>query len=226
MLEKTLTPILRSFALATCLGVFAVGCAPDTDSSDASDPAGESLTNDEEKTTPQEQPMTEQAEVTTGPLQFTMKDISGNEIPLKQYKGKVLLMVNTASKCGLTPQYEGLQTLHEKYAEQGLSILGFPANEFGNQEPGTNEQIAQFCEKNYGVEFDMFSKIVVKGEDMHPLYAYLTQLDAKPKGAGDVSWNFEKFLIGRDGQVVARFNPRVKPSDPKLVEAIEAELAK
>ena len=137
-----------------------------------------------------------------------------------------MLIVNTASKCGLTPQYKQLEALHEEYGAQGLAILGFPANEFGKQEPGTNSEISQFCAKNYGVKFDMFEKVVVKGEGICPLYQYLTSKETNPDHAGEISWNFEKFLIGRDGKIVARFAPRVKPSDEKVVAAIKAELAK
>jgi glutathione peroxidase len=157
-------------------------------------------------------------------LNFTMKNINGESVALGGYKGKVLLVVNVASKCGLTPQYKGIQGLYEKYGKDGFMVLGFPANEFGKQEPGTEDEIKAFCKKNYGVTFDMFSKVVVKGDDICPLYKYLTSLDAKPAGKGDISWNFEKFLIDRQGNVVGRYSPRTKPA--KLVESIEKELAK
>ena len=159
-------------------------------------------------------------------LNFNMKRLGGKEASLSQYQGKVVLIVNTASECGLTPQYETLQGLHEKYAPQGLAILGFPANEFGAQEPGTNPEIAEFCKTNYGVEFDMFAKVVVKGQGQCPLYQYLTSKETNPKFAGPITWNFEKFLIGRNGEVVARFAPRVKPDSAEVLQAIEAELAK
>lgn len=159
-------------------------------------------------------------------LSFQMKSLDGKPVDLAKYKGKVVLMVNVASKCGLTPQYKQLEALHEKYADQGLAILGFPANEFGRQEPGTDEQIAEFCEKNYGVKFDMFSKVVVKGEGQCDLYKFLTSKETNPDFAGPISWNFEKFLISRDGKVVQRFSPRVPPNDAKVIAAIEAELAK
>jgi glutathione peroxidase len=159
-------------------------------------------------------------------LQFKMKSIDGKPVELaKKYDDKVLLVVNVASQCGLTPQYEQLQALHEKYAEKGLCVLGFPCNQFGSQEPGTPEQIVSFCKKNYGVDFDLFEKIEVNGAGACDLYKYLTALDAKPKGAGDVSWNFEKFLIGRDGKVKARFEPRVAPDDKAVTQLIESELA-
>ncbi|MGH7213349.1 MAG: glutathione peroxidase [Tepidisphaeraceae bacterium] len=160
-------------------------------------------------------------------LNFTMKSLNGKPINLSEkYKGKVVLMVNVASKCGLTPQYKQLQALHEQYTEKGLSILGFPANDFGAQEPGTDEQIAEFCERNYGVDFDMFSKITVKGDAKHDLYKVLTTAQGEQVKPGEISWNFEKFLIGRDGQIVARFSPQTKPDAPEVTGAIEAELAK
>lgn len=159
-------------------------------------------------------------------LNFEMKSLTGKPINLADYAGKVVLVVNVASKCGLTPQYEALQGLHEKYADQGLAVLGFPANEFGKQEPGSDDEIAAFCEANYGVEFDMFSKVVVKGDGICPLYEFLTSEETNPEFAGEISWNFEKFLIGRNGEVVARFSPRVKPDSDEVVQAIEAELAK
>jgi glutathione peroxidase len=159
-------------------------------------------------------------------LNFTMPSLTGKPVELAKYQGKVVLIVNVASQCGLTPQYEGLEDLHQKYSKEGLAILGFPANEFGKQEPGTNEEIASFCKKNYGVDFDMFSKVVVKGDGQCDLYKFLTSKETNGKFAGDISWNFEKFLIGRNGEVVARFAPRVAPEDPQVVKAIEAELAK
>jgi glutathione peroxidase len=159
-------------------------------------------------------------------LNFKMKKLDGKEVNLADYQGKVILFVNVASQCGLTPQYEGLEALHEKYGKEGLAIIGVPANEFGKQEPGTNAEIATFCEKNYGVKFDMLSKVVVKGEGICPLYKHLTSKETDPKFAGDISWNFEKFLVGRNGEIVARFKPKVEPQDEEVVSAIEAELAK
>src|SRR5438874_2741984 len=155
-------------------------------------------------------------------LNFTMNSISGKAVDLSKYQGRVVLMVNVASQCGFTPQYEGLEGLHKKYVAKGLSILGFPANEFGAQEPGTNSEIAQFCKQNYGVEFDMFSKIVVKGPGQAALYKYLT---GHPKFPGQVDWNFEKFLVGRNGEVIGRFKSEVEPDSKQLLGAIETALA-
>uniref|UniRef100_A0A7C4LJ46 Glutathione peroxidase n=1 Tax=Schlesneria paludicola TaxID=360056 RepID=A0A7C4LJ46_9PLAN len=156
-------------------------------------------------------------------LNFKMKSLAGKDIDLAQYQGKVLLIVNVASQCGATPQYRQLQELHEKYAGQGLAVLGFPCNQFGAQEPGTAEEIAAFCKDNYAVTFDMFAKIDVNGEQAAPLYKLLT---TKAPKTGPVKWNFEKFLIGRNGEIVARFPTNVKPDAPEVIRAIEAELAK
>jgi glutathione peroxidase len=163
---------------------------------------------------------------TAGPLQFTVKDIDGKDVDLAQYKGKVVMIVNVASKCGNTPQYKQLEDLNKKYKEQGLVILGFPANQFGSQEPGTDAEIKEFCTSTYQVDFPMFSKIVVKGKGQADLYKYLTSKETDPAHAGDISWNFEKFLIGRDGQIVNRFKPKTKPDAPEVVKSIETELAK
>jgi glutathione peroxidase len=150
-----------------------------------------------------------------GVYDFSVTDHQGQERSLKDYAGSVLLIVNTASKCGLTPQYEGLQALYTQYGDKGLQVLAFPCNQFGEQEPGTNAEIQAFCQTNYGVTFPVFSKIDVNGETAHPLYQYLTGL-AEP---GPIQWNFTKFLFDRDGQFVARFEPRVPPAE--LVPAIE-----
>lgn len=159
-------------------------------------------------------------------LDFKMKSLAGKDVDLGQYKGKVVLIVNVASKCGLTPQYKQLESIYEKYSKDGLTILGFPCNQFLQQEPGTAEQIEQFCRINYGVTFPMFAKVEVNGEGACPLYKYLKPLSTKPKGPGDIEWNFEKFLLDRSGKVVARFAPRTKPDDPEVIKAVEAELAK
>jgi glutathione peroxidase len=171
--------------------------------------------------------------------------MDGSEATLADYRGQVLLLVNVASKCGLTPQYEGLEKLFEQHRDAGLTVIGFPANDFGDQEPGSNGEIAQFCSMTYGVAFPLAEKVSVKGPDQHPLYAALTAaapgasdpgqgaMLAKLAGYGfkqdkpsDVLWNFEKFLVGRDGSMVARFNPDVAPDHPDLVAAIEKELAR
>ncbi|KAA0235787.1 MAG: Thioredoxin/glutathione peroxidase BtuE [Acidimicrobiales bacterium] len=138
--------------------------------------------------------------------------------------GSVSLMVNVASKCGLTPQYAGLQGLHERYSDRGFSVLGFPCNQFLEQEPGTPEEIREFCSTNYGVTFPLFEKIEVNGDGRHPLYEMLTRTADAEGHAGDIRWNFEKFLVGRDGEVIARFSPQTEPDAPEIVEAIEAAL--
>lgn len=158
-------------------------------------------------------------------LNFTMKSLAGQDVSLSKYQGKVVMIVNTASKCGYTPQYAGLEALHKKYAAQGLAILGFPANDFGQQEPGSDSEISEFCRKNYGVEFDMFAKVPVTGEKKCALYEYLTSAQTNPKFAGAVKWNFEKFLIGRDGEILNRFRSGVAPDAPELVQTLEAALA-
>jgi glutathione peroxidase len=175
---------------------------------------------------------------------YPIQKADGSTTTLNEYAGKVLLVVNVASKCGLTPQYDALQSLFARYREKGLMVLGFPANEFLKQEPGTDAEIQEFCRLNFGVEFPVFAKVVVKGPGQHPLYQYLTQtrpqaqpaggwlnalmtlLRPKPKTQGDISWNFEKFLVSRQGEVVARFAPGIKPEDPRIVTAIEKELGK
>ena len=157
-------------------------------------------------------------------LHGTTKSLAGQEVDLTRYQGQVLLIVNVASECGYTPQYKGLQALYEKYGPSGFRVLGFPCNQFGRQEPGTSEQIAQFCQKNYGVTFDMFEKIDVNGKNQCDLYGYLTSSDTNPNGAGPIQWNFEKFLVARDGTVVARFGSGVAPESTSLVEALERAL--
>lgn len=152
---------------------------------------------------------------------FTMKDIDGNEIELSQFAGKKVLVVNTASKCGFTPQYEGLQEIYEKYGSENFTVIGFPANNFKNQEPGSNEEIKQFCSKNYGVTFPMMEKISVKGEDQHPLYQWLTQKKYNGKMDSKVKWNFQKYLIDEEGQLVDVFFSRTKPNAQKIVNWIE-----
>jgi glutathione peroxidase len=150
---------------------------------------------------------------------FTMKNIDGQETPLSEFKGKVVLIVNVASQCGYTPQYTGLESLYEKFKDRGLVLVGVPANNFGKQEPGTNEEIKQFCTRKYNVSFPMMAKVSVKGDDIAPLYQYLTSAEG-----GDVKWNFTKFLIGKDGKVIGRFESKVTPDSPELVAAIEKAL--
>lgn len=151
-----------------------------------------------------------------------LKDIDGKSASLKAYEGKVLLIVNVASKCGYTPQYEGLEALQEKYKDKGLAVLGFPCNQFGGQEPGTNEEIKQFCSSKYQVTFPLFDKIEVNGRHRHPLYVQLAG-DSSPF-PGDIKWNFNKFLIGRDGKILKRFDSKVKPDSAEMVEAVEKAL--
>ena len=160
------------------------------------------------------------------PLDYTVKDIDGKDMDLAQYKGKVVLFVNVASKCGYTPQYTALEKIYEQYRDKGFVIVGFPANNFKSQEPGTDAQIKEFCTSTYQVDFPMFSKIVVKGAGQADLYKYLTSKETDPAHAGDITWNFEKFLIGRDGQIANRFKPKTKPDAPEVVKSIETELAK
>lgn len=155
---------------------------------------------------------------------FNVKTIDNKDVGLSAYKNKVVLLVNVASKCGYTPQYEGLQKIYEKYKDQGFVVLGFPANNFGAQEPGTNEEIKEFCTLKYKVTFPMFAKISVKGDDIHPLYAYLTGKDTNPDFAGEIPWNFNKFLSSRNGKIIARFSHKDKPESELVTEAIEAAL--
>jgi glutathione peroxidase len=155
---------------------------------------------------------------------FSAKSIDGTVKSLSGYRGRPMLIVNVASECGLTPQYRGLEELHETYAARGLAILGFPANEFGAQEPGTNEEIKEFCDTQYGVRFDMFAKVKVKGAGIDPLFSFLTSRDTNPEFAGDIKWNFNKFLVSKDGRVVARFEPPVEPTSADVKSAIEREL--
>jgi glutathione peroxidase len=156
---------------------------------------------------------------------FSATTIDGKTRNLADYRGKVALIVNVASECGLTPQYDGLEKLHETYAGRGLAVLGFPANEFGAQEPGTDAQIQTFCTTRFGVKFDMFSKVKVKGPGIDPLFAYLTGADTNPKFSGDIKWNFNKFLVGKNGEVLARFEPQVDPTSAEVTGAIEKALA-
>jgi glutathione peroxidase len=159
----------------------------------------------------------------SGVYGFTLNSIDGKPSPLADYKGKVVMLVNVASKCGYTPQYSALEAIYEKYKGQGFVILGFPANNFGAQEPGTNEEIKTFCSRKYNVTFPMYSKISVKGDDQAPLYAYLTK-ETGPGITGEIKWNFTKFLVDRDGKVVQRFEPAVTPDSQEVTAAIEKQL--
>ncbi|MBK8424140.1 MAG: glutathione peroxidase [Elusimicrobia bacterium] len=165
------------------------------------------------------------AELPAALYEFTLNDINGKPQPLSAYKGKVLLIVNVASRCGFTPQYTGLEALYQKHKDRGLVVLGFPANNFLWQEPGTDAEIKTFCSTKYNVTFPLFSKISVKGSDQHPLYRWLTEGRGNPATSGDVTWNFNKFLVGRDGGVRARFGSRDTPESEALARAVEAALA-
>ncbi|WP_033219437.1 glutathione peroxidase [Kitasatospora phosalacinea] len=158
-------------------------------------------------------------------FELPIRTLAGEPSSLGEYRGKVLLLVNVASKCGLTPQYAGLERLQEKYGERGFTVLGFPCNQFMGQEPGSAEEIQEFCSTTYGVSFPLFEKIDVNGAERHPVYARLTEVPDATGEAGDVQWNFEKFLVSADGEVVGRFRPRTEPESAELVAAIEAQLA-
>ena len=166
------------------------------------------------------------AEKVSPVLNHKVKSIKGEDVDLSKYQGKVLLVVNVASKCGATPQYNQLEALNTKYKDKGLAVLGFPCNQFGGQEPGSEEEIVKFCQSKYNVSFDLFAKIDVNGPEASPVYKTLTSKESDPKFAGDIKWNFEKFLIGRNGEIIARFPTGTKPDAPDVIKAIEAELAK
>ncbi|HMQ03476.1 MAG TPA: glutathione peroxidase [Pyrinomonadaceae bacterium] len=156
--------------------------------------------------------------------EFTLKDIDGKDIKLEKYRGNVVMLVNTASRCGLTSQYEGLQAIYDQYKDRGFVVLGFPANNFLGQEPGTDQEIKDFCTLNYKVTFPMFSKISVRGSDQHPFYTFLTNERSNPGFSGEITWNFEKFLVDREGKMIARFSPRTEPKAAEVTEAIEKAL--
>jgi glutathione peroxidase len=157
--------------------------------------------------------------------EFSLNSIDGQAAPLAAYKGKVVMLVNVASRCGFTPQYSALETVYEKYKDRGFVIVGIPANNFGGQEPGSNQEIKTFCITKYHVTFPMMSKVSVKGDDKDPLYQFLTDKSANPQTSGDIKWNFTKFLIGPDGRVITRFEPDVTPDAPQVTAAIEKALA-
>ncbi|MFD7923565.1 glutathione peroxidase [Streptomyces sp. NPDC059740] len=159
-----------------------------------------------------------------GLYDIALRTLDGRETTLAEHRGRALLLVNVASRCGLTPQYEGLEELHRRHADRGFSVLGFPCNQFAGQEPGSSEEIAGFCSTTYGVTFPLYAKIDVNGAARHPLYAELTRHEDATGAAGDVQWNFEKFLISSEGEVLGRFRPRTEPDAPELVKAVEAAL--
>lgn len=169
---------------------------------------------------------TESGKKSVSVLCYKMKDIDGKDVDLATYKGKVVLIVNVASKCGFTPQYEQLEAVYKKYRDQGFVVLGVPANEFGKQEPGTDLEIKEFCSSKFSVDFPMVSKVVVKGEGIAPLYKDLTDKEKNGEFGGDIKWNFTKFLVGRDGHVVARYESKTKPDAEEVTKKIEEELAK
>ncbi len=156
---------------------------------------------------------------------FTLNSIDGQPAPLAAYKGKVVLLVNVASKCGFTPQYSALESTYEKYKDRGFVIVGIPANNFGAQEPGSNQEIKTFCSSKYHVSFPMMAKVSVKGDDITPLYQFLTDKSSNPQSGGEIKWNFTKFLIGLDGRVITRFEPEITPDSPQVTSAIEEALA-
>ena len=160
----------------------------------------------------------------TGPLDFKMTGIDGKEVDLSKYKGKVVLFVNVASQCGYTKQYTGLQVIYEKYEKKGFVVIGVPANDFGSQEPGTNEEIVKFCSSKYNVTFPMLAKVAVKGKEKTPLYEFLTSKETNPNYAGEIGWNFEKFLVNKKGEVVGKFKSGIAPESDELIKAITAEL--
>lgn len=170
-------------------------------------------------------PVADKSEAKPSPLDFKMKDIDGKEVNLADYKGKVVMLINVASNCGYTKQYKGLEALYEKYKDQGFVIVGFPANNFGGQEPGSDEEIKKFCTSKFSVTFPMMSKISVKGDDKAPLYKFLTESPTAGDFAGDIGWNFTKFLVDRNGQVFARFASKTTPEDAELTGAVEKALA-
>ncbi len=204
---------MKKFPLLLCGLVLLAGCQS-ARSIEATDSAANSAT----KTAPTDEP----ASMTI--YDYKLETLDGKPVDMAKYRGKVLLIVNTASKCGYTPQYAGLQALSEAYKAQGLEVLGFPANNFGGQEPGSAEEIGAFCQKNYGVTFDLFAKSSVKGEDISPFFHYLTE-EANSKKTGPIDWNFEKFLVSRDGSLVDRFKSKVTPQSEELETAIKTQLA-
>lgn len=206
--------LAKSVLIVGGLAVGLIGCAPSSEEpvTTRSTETTTTASNDMERTS------------MDSVYDFTMTSIDGNDVPLSEFQGRVALVVNVASKCGFTKQYEGLQKLQETYGDRGFVVLGFPANNFLGQEPGSNEEIMEFCSTRFGVTFPMFAKISVKGSDMHPLYRYLTD-EATSEYPGDITWNFNKFLIGPDGAIIGRFDTRTSPTNDKVTKAIEEALA-
>jgi glutathione peroxidase len=178
----------------------------------------------QDRTSDQNPPPAAEQDKVPEALDFTVKSIKGDDVNLADYRGKVVIVVNVASRCGYTRQYEDLQKLFAEHADEGLVVLGFPCNQFGGQEPGSEAEILQFCSSKYNVTFDMFSKVEVKGDGACPLYRYLTRLDTQPRGAGDVAWNFEKFVINRDGKVVGRFATKTELDDETFLQVVKTAL--
>ncbi len=203
--------IIRSLALTLLIGGIAVAAHAQETTPSRTEPAAAEASDEP---------------ATAGALSFQVKSIDGADVDMSKYAGKVVVIVNTASKCGMTPQYKALQELHTEYSEQGVVVLGFPCNQFGGQEPGTEADIKTFCTKNYGVTFDMFSKVDVNGDDANELFKFLTAQEIQPKGAGAVGWNFEKFILDKTGKPIARFGSRVKPDSEEFTSVIKAALAK
>lgn len=199
---------MKPFLLLACAALTSVSCAAPVENKPVAKP--------ETKTTAKKETMTLH--------DFTMLDIAGKERKLSEFKGKTVLLVNTASQCGFTRQFDGLEKLYKANKDKGLVVLGFPSNDFGAQDPGSNDEIATFCKVNFGVSFPMFSKIVVTGDNSHPLYQWLTSKESNPQFAGPIGWNFTKFLINKDGAVVARYDSKVEPDGAEVKAALEKEL--
>lgn len=217
-------------ALGTAVLAFAV-IAANAQQSQPATPKPSPAETAEKPAAPADQPATTQpaakpltAEQARSPLDFTMADIDGRDVELRRFKGQVVMIVNTASKCGMTPQYQQLAELYGKYKERGLTVLAFPANDFREQEPGTNAEIKEFCTSKYAVAFPLFAKVSVNGPEKCELYKYLTSPDRNGEYGSPIQWNFTKFLVGRDGKVCARFEPRTKPDAPEVIAAIETAL--
>jgi glutathione peroxidase len=199
---------MKPFLMLACAALTGISCAAPVEKKPVTQP--------ENKATAKKEAMTLH--------DFTLPDITGKERKLSEFKGKTVLLVNTASQCGFTRQFDGLEKLYKANKDKGLVVLGFPSNDFGAQDPGSNEEIATFCKVNFGVSFPMFSKIVVTGEGAHPLYKWLTSKESNPQSAGPIGWNFTKFLINKDGAIVARYDSKTEPDGAEIKTALEREL--